>query len=130
MARTFCILIALSTQALFSGDLFWFSYKIATSNGLVVYEEKNIAPVMVPYDGQSTLLCTLPLPFDTTLSKEAFLRKHFDTILPCFYRLSTHMLSLNERNLKHQQDRIELIIEPVRFTVDFKDEFATINAVR
>lgn len=129
MARTFCLLIILS-QALFCSDLFWFSYKIVTANGLVVYEQKNIAPVMVPYDGKVQKLCTLPLANTSNLSKEQFLRKHFDDILPCFYQLSTHLLSWNDQYLKHGNDRIELVIEPIRFTVDFKDEFATINAVR
>ena len=129
MARTFCLLICLS-QALFCSDLFWFSYKIVTANGLVVYEQKNIAPVMIPFEGKTQKLCTVALPNPQHLPKEQFLRKHFDDILPCFYQLSSHLLAWNEQYLKHGNDRIELIIEPVRFTVDFKDEFATINAIR
>ena len=129
MARTFCLLICLS-QALFCSDLFWFSYKIVTANGLVVYEQKNIAPAMIPFEGKAQKLCTVALPNPQQLPKEQFLRKHFDDILPCFYQLSSHLLAWNEQYLKHGNDRIELIIEPVRFTVDFKDEFATINAIR
>lgn len=129
MARTFCLLICLS-QALFCSDLFWFSYKIVTANGLVVYEQKNIAPVMIPYEGKAQKLCTIELPHPQNLSKEQFLRKHFDDILPCFYQLSSHLLAWNDQYAKHGNDRIELVIEPVRFTVDFKDEFATINAIR
>lgn len=130
MARTLCLLILGATQALFCSDVFWFSYKIVTANGLVVHEQKNIAPVMVPYEGKSQKLCTLELSNAQNLPKEQFLRKHFDEILPCFYQLSSHILSWNEQHLKQGSDRIELVIEPVRFTVDFKDEFATINAIR
>ncbi|ARU47547.1 hypothetical protein [Sulfurospirillum diekertiae] len=129
MARTFCLLIGL-TQALFCSDLFWFSYKIVTVNGLVVYEQKNIAPVMIPYEGKAQKLCSIELSNTQNLPKEQFLRKHFDDILPCFYQLSSHLLAWDDQYLKHGNDRIELVIEPVRFTVDFKDEFATINAIR
>lgn len=96
----------------------------------MVYEQKNIASVMIPYEGKSQMLCTLKLSNTQNLPKEEFLRKHFDDILPCFYSLSSHLLSWNEQHLKAGNDRIELVIEPVRFTVDFKDEFATINTIR
>lgn len=129
MARAFCLLIGLA-QALFCSDVFWFSYKIVTVNSLVVYEQKNIALAMIPYEGKVQKLCTLELANTQNLSKEQFLRKHFDTILPCFYQFSSHLLARNEQYQKHGNDRIELVIEPVRFTVDFKDEFATINAIR
>lgn len=130
MARTFCLLILGASQALFCSDLFWFSYKIVTANSIVIYEQKNIAPVMIPFEGKAQKLCTLTLSNPQNLPKELFLRKHFDAILPCFYQLSSHLLSWNEQHLKYGNDRIELVIEPVRFTVDFKDEFATINAIR
>jgi len=129
VARTFCLLIGLA-QLLYCSELFWFSYKIVTVNSVVIHEEKNIAPAMIPYEGQKQFLCKLPLQNSSNLPKDAFLRKHFDTILPCFYQRSTHLLSWDEQYHKHSNDRIELVIEPVRFTVDFKDEFATINAIR
>ena len=130
MARTFCLLILGVTQALFCSDIFWFSYKIVTVNSLVIYEQKNIASAMIPYEGKLQELCTIELTNPLNLPKEQFLRKHFDDILPCFYQISSHLLAWNEQHLKHGNDRIELVIEPVRFTVDFKDEFATINAIR
>ncbi len=131
MARAFRLLIILGlSQSLFCSELFWFSYKIVTANSVVIYEEKNITPVMIPFEGTSQQLCKLSLHKPDAISVHQFLKQHFDTILPCFYSLSTHLLSRNEQYLKNGNDRIELIIEPVRFTVDFKDEFATINAVR
>lgn len=129
MARTFCLLIGL-VQLLYCSDVFWFSYKIVTVNSVVIHEEKNIVLAMIPYEGKKQVLCELPLQNSANLPKEVFLRKHFDTIIPCFYSLSTRLLSRNEQHIKHGNDRIELIVEPVRFTVDFKDEFATINAIR
>ena len=61
---------------------------------------------------------------------EKFLNENFDKLLPCFEGQPSHMLSWNEYHLKANNDRVEHIIEPVRFTVDFKDEFATISTFR
>lgn len=130
MARNFCLLIFGLVQTLFCSDIFWFSYKIVTVNSVAVYEEKNITPIMIPFGEKKELLCTVALKKDLLSTKEDFLRANFDKILPCFYHLSTRILSNSEHRLKQINDRIELVIEPVRFTVEFKDEFATINAVR
>ena len=130
MARTVCLLILGAAQALFCSDVFWFSYKIVTVNSRVIFEQKNIASAMIPYVGKAQKLCTIELSNPTNLPEEQFLQKHFDTLLPCFYQLSAHLLSWDDQYLKHANDHIEIVIEPVRFTVDFKDEFATINAIR
>lgn len=129
MARNFLLLVGLG-QLLFGSDFFWFSYKIVTVNGAAIFEEKNITPAMMPFEGKPQKHCTVELKYDAKTPKNQFLTYHFDAILPCFYSLSSHMLSWNESRTKENKDRVELIIEPVRFTVDFKDEFATINTFR
>ena len=129
MARTFCLLICLS-EALFCSDVFWFSYKIVTVNSAVIYEEKNITPLSVPYEGKNQFLCNIDFVNDKNISKHQFLKTHFDTLLPCFYQQQSHLISWNENRQKQSTDRVELIIEPIRFTVDFKDEFATISTIR
>lgn len=130
MARTFCLLIGLSAL-LFGSEQFLFSYKSVTVNGASIAEEKNLTPVMVRSQNDATrLLCTLELHNNGKMSNEAFLKKHFDDLIPCFYPLSSHVLSWNTKHQNSQNDRVELVIEPVRFTVVFKDEFATINTFR
>lgn len=129
MARNLLLLIGLG-QLLFGSDSFWFSYKIVTANGIAIFEKKNITLAMTPFEEKALKHCTVELRYDAKISKEQFLNHHFDAILPCFYSLSSHMLSWNESNTQSNHDRVELIIEPVRFTVDFKDEFATINTFR
>lgn len=97
----------------------------------MVSEEKNLVPVMVGSQEEfSRALCTVELYNDGKITNELFLKKHFDEILPCFYALSPHVLSWNSKNQNTQSDRVELVIEPTRFTVVFKDEFATINTLR
>ena len=129
MARTFLVLITLFT-ALLGREQFWFSYKTVIVNGISIFEEKNIVPAMTFVNESEKQLCTIELNRDTTLSLEQFLKKHFDTILPCFYSLSTHVLANHDGNPNLYKDRVELVIAPVRFTVVFKDEFATINSFR
>ena len=85
MARTLCILIFMMAHSLYASELFWFSYKIMTQNSIVTYEQKNISPVMIPFEGKKEFLCSIPLPYASNLSKIDFLRKHFDAVLPCFY---------------------------------------------
>jgi len=130
VARTFCLLIGLSSL-LFGSEQFLFSYKSVTVNGVIISEEKNLVPSMVnSAEKFSRELCTLELQNDFKTSNVLFLQKHFDDLLPCFYPLSSHMLSWNTQNNFKHDDRVELVIEPVRFTVVFKDEFATINTFR
>ena len=127
MARVVCLLIVLFGQ-LFGSDAFIFSYKGITANQLLVYEEKNIASVMQNNEQNlPTKKCQLPLKYDFKSSKEGFLKNHFDLLLGCFYPQRTHMLSWGEHHAHIARDRVEFIVLPTRFTVDFKDEFATIN---
>ena len=131
MERTFFLLVLLGfSTSLFSSERYWFSYKVVTVNGAVIFQEKNITPIMTPFNEVSRTVCEIPLSYNSKLSKEKFLNENFDKLLPCFDGELSHMLSWNEYHLKANNDRVEHIIEPVRFTVDFKDEFATINAIR
>ena len=131
MERTFFLLVLLGfSTSLFSSERYWFSYKVVTVNGAVIFQEKNITPIMTPFNEVSRTMCEIPLSYNSKLPKEQFLNENFDKLLPCFEGQPSHMLSWNEYHLKANNDRVEHIIEPVRFTVDFKDEFATINAIR
>ena len=129
MARTLFLLISFYTF-LFGSEQFWFSYKTVTVNGMSIFEEKNIVPSMTFVEEGETKLCILELEYDANFSKEQFLKHHIDTIIPCFYPLATHLLANHENSTHVHKDRVELVIAPVRFTVVFKDEFATINTFR
>lgn len=126
MARNFLLLISLG-QLLFGSEQFWFSYKIVTANSAVIHEEKNIATATILISGNAKNLCTIALQNKQNIPLKQFLTAHYDTLLPCFYSRSSHILSWNDKRTKESEDRVEVVIEPVRFTVDFKEEFATIN---
>ena len=129
MARNFLVLISL-THTLFCSDVFWFSYKIVTVNSVAIYEEKNITPLSLPYIGESIFLCNIDFVNDKNISKHIFLQANFDKILPCFYQSKSHLISWTDNRQKQSNDRVELVIAPTRFTVDFKEEFATISTIR
>ncbi|MDD2383147.1 MAG: hypothetical protein PHN18_03065 [Sulfurospirillaceae bacterium] len=131
MARNLLLLIiGCLTPSLFGSEHFWFSYKVVTVNSVVVFEEKNISPIMVPNPAKTQFICTIALKEDKKFSTVELLKKHFDTLIPCFYSSKSHLISWDERSLKTSNDRIEMVIEPTYFTVEFKEEFATIRAIR
>lgn len=129
MARSFLVLISL-VVTLFSSDVFWFSYKIVTENSVAIYEEKNITPLTLPYVGERVFLCNIDYINENNITKYRFLKANFDKILPCFYQSKSHLISWSDNRQKQSNDRVELVIAPTRFTVDFKDEFATISTIR
>lgn len=126
MARNFLLLISLA-QLLFGNDYFWFSYKIVTANSIAIYEEKNIASATIPFVGTSVHLCTIALQNKKNLPLKHFLNTYYDDLLPCFYSRASHIISWNDKRTKKSADRVEMVIAPVRFTVEFKDEFAIIK---
>lgn len=103
---------------------------MVTVNSVMVFEEKNISPVMVQDDRKMDFFCSIPLKKEKNTSTLKLLQQHFDTLLPCFYGSYSHFIAWDERNLRVSNDRVEVIIEPIYFTVDFKEDFATIRAIR
>jgi len=127
--RNLLLLIVL-LNGLIASDTFWFSYRSVTSNNALIYEEKNIAPVIVPYIGVVTSVCKVKISskkYDSTLSK---LNSNFLNILPCFYGVGSKVTSQSISTLKSLSDTVELIIIPTRFIVDFKDDFANISILK
>jgi len=128
--RNFCLLI-LFTCSLFSHDDFWFSYKIVTENRAIVYEERNISPLMnIVTQREKTFLCNVDIKRKKYESTSHYLNENFNKILPCFYPMSTKITNKTLIELKGVFERTELIIVPVKFTVDFNDQFAIINLLK
>ncbi|WP_331775368.1 hypothetical protein [Sulfurospirillum sp. 1612] len=129
MERNLFLLVVLIAQC-FGGDTFWFSYKSVTSNQILVEEEKNISPLVVPYNGKISRKCHVPIHThigETNLQK---LNKNFDNILPCFYQSDTIVTSRSVISKNKSYDIVEVVIAPIRFIVDFKDDFANISILK
>ncbi|MCF6172635.1 MAG: hypothetical protein L3J44_02455 [Campylobacteraceae bacterium] len=114
-----------------ASDTFWFSYRSVTLNQTLIYEEKNIAPLTVPYKGDVASICKVKISLKkygtTMLSK---LNTNFFKILPCFYGAGSKITSQSTSTLNSMNDTVELIIIPTRFIVDFKDDFANITILK
>lgn len=131
MERNFCLLILLTCN-LFANENFWFSYRVVTENKEIIFEERNISPLM-EYSKESSVshLCSVAIKkvnkYEPILD---VLNKNYNKILPCFYPLSTKMTNRTYVENGGVLETTELIILPVKFTVDFNDQFANINLLR
>lgn len=129
MERNFCLL-ALCVSFAFSSDTFWFSYRSVTHNKALIYEEKNISPLSIPFEGDSTSTCRVKVESKNCNSKLECLNRNFYKILPCFYKVASKVTAQSQVSLNNTKDDIELIITPTRFIVDFKDDFANITVLK
>ena len=129
MERNLLLLVLLLSN-LISSDTFWFSYRSVTSKKALICEQKNIAPLVVPYSGKIASACKVKVSkkrYNSTLTR---LNKNFFKILPCFYGVGSQITSQSTSALKDVDDVVELIIVPTRFIVDFKDDFANITILK
>jgi hypothetical protein len=130
VARNFCLLI-IFTCSLFANENFWFSYKTAIDNKVIVYEERNISPQMQSVDVKEyKSLCQLNIKKKQYQSTEHFLNENFDRVLECFYSMSTKVVNHTLVETKGVIERTVLIIIPTKFIVDFKDDFANIKTIK
>jgi len=128
--RNFCLLIFF-TCSLLANENFWFSYKVVTQNKIIVYEEKNISPLMQDYKlSKFKSVCKINVTKKDHQSTIDFLNINFNNILICFYPMASQVINKTFVGLKALDERSVLTINPVKFTVDFKDEFANINILR
>ncbi len=124
------LLLVLFAGIIAGSDTFWFSYKSVTLNKTLIYEQKNISPLTVPFSGKIASTCRVKIKNKSLDSKLKQLNDNFYKILPCFYKESTKITSQSQVTLKGMRDEVELIIVPTRFIVDFKDDFATITILK
>ncbi|MFK5880862.1 MAG: hypothetical protein QM482_01500 [Sulfurospirillum sp.] len=129
MERNF-LLLTLLLSLTCGSDTFWFSYRSVTLNKTLIYEQKHISPLTVPYSGKSVSTCRIKIEDKKCNSKLNCLNLNFYKILPCFYKSTAKITSQSQVTLKGIKDETELIIVPTRFIVDFKDDFANITILK
>ena len=74
--------------------------------------------------------CRVKIPKKTDESTIHYLNRNFNKLLPCFYPYSSKIVNRTYLELKGIDERSVLTIAPVKFTVDFKDQFANINILK
>ncbi len=129
MERNF-LLLTLLYGILLGGDTFWFSYRSVTLNHTLIYEEKNISSLTIPFDGKKTSTCRVKIKKPAYNSSLKYLNDNFYKILPCFYSSVVKITSQSQSTLNGIRDEVELVIVPTRFIVDFKDDFANITILK
>lgn len=130
MARSFCLLILLVSE-LFCNEDFWFSYKITTGNNIITSQQSNISPVMVyKQTAEKSFLCQLKAKKNQSQSTYEFLQKNSSELIDCFYHTNVKILSFSQSELRGIKASDELIIIPIKFTVDFNKQFANIYLLR
>jgi len=72
-------------------------------------------------------LCKLDAKKNQYQSTTNFLNTNYDKLLTCFYPFSSQIISQSLIETKGMVDLTVLTIIPIKFTVDFKDDFANIN---
>ncbi len=129
MERNLLVLI-LFLNSIIGSDIFWFSYRSVTSNKTLIYEEKNISPLTNPYAKNISSTCRVKISRQKNSSTLDILNQNFYKILPCFYSGKVWVLSQTKSSIYSLKDEVELKIEPVKFIVDFKDDFANITILK
>ncbi len=124
------LLLTLLSSLFFGSDTFWFSYRSVTRNHALVYEETNISPLTIPFDGKKSSTCRVKIKKSNYNSPLKCLNENFYKILPCFYSSSVKVTSQSQSTLHDITDEVELVIVPTRFIVDFKDDFANITILK
>ncbi|MDX1809747.1 MAG: hypothetical protein R3331_09430 [Sulfurospirillaceae bacterium] len=133
MERNLLLLVLLLSQ-FYGSDTFWFSYRSVTSNNALVYEQKNISPLVIPFpvpiSAHGNSKCKVKVVTKPHMTSLNILNKNFDKILPCFYKSNVVITSHSTISTNGINDVVEIVIEPVRFIVDFKDDFANITILK
>ncbi len=83
--------------------------------------------MIVPYSGKVSRTCKVAIHSHSGETNLQKLNKNFDNILPCFYQSDIVFTSQTVISKNKTSDIVEIIISPVRFIVDFKDDFANIS---
>ena len=126
MERNLCLLIFFCCS-LFASENFWFSYRVITEDKTVVYEERYISPHMTSLsEDLATVSCKTTIEKNKKQSTIMLLNENFDELLQCFYPMSSRLINRTLIENQGVREIIELTIVPIEFTVDFKDQFATI----
>ncbi len=130
MARDFCLLILL-TCSLFGAENFWFSYRTEIRNKIIIFEERNISPQMQEVNPKDyKYLCKIDTPKKKYQTTEQYLNENFDKLLTCFYSMKTKISNFTLIRTGWISERTLLTVVPIKFTVDFKDDFANIRTIK
>lgn len=107
------------------GDEFILTARTYTKDSVLVYDEISISPSMSKKDGVKLKKCELLVDegFTDTL---AFLNERKNEVALCFADESVRFHDLEEHKLNRSFSQTDATLLPVHFTVEFKEDLATL----
>ena len=92
------------------------------------YDEINISPLMV-YKKVGTPICKIKHKKAIHVKTLNYLREHEDEIFECFLNNKIILYDNEEHRDNLAMTQTTIIYPPIRFAVEFKDDFATLHAI-
>jgi len=126
LERNFLLLILLNCSLLYSGEQFVFSAKAISRNHTLFYDEIRLSPLMQEREKTSHQLCILPRLEPLHVSTQAFLKSQEERLLECLLAQGVLVHDWQEHTTNLGASQTQLRVLPVRFTVEFKDDFVTL----
>lgn len=122
------LLLVLSTF-LFGGDSFYYWAKITTKNSVVVRQEFSVSPIMNKEkltNNTKQFLCTIKQKKTNNQTSYDYLQKAQSQLFECFLGQNLKVYGYDDYKQKLMDTSTIFFIHPIRFTVDFKEDFANI----
>jgi len=123
LERNLLILICISF--LLGGDEFILTARTYTKDSVLVYDEISISPSMSKKDGVKLKKCELLADEDFT-DTLTFLNERKNEVALCFADESVRFHDFEEHKLNRSFSQTDATLLPVHFTVEFKEDLATL----
>lgn len=128
MARNFFLLVLLS--AFLNGyECFSYSAKVSTKNNIITYQEFSLSPLMVQegfWKNPQKTFCKIHQKKLDNQTTYDYLLSVNSALLECFTTKDVKVYGYDDYKQKLMDTNTIFFIHPIRFTVDFKEDFANI----
>lgn len=131
MERNFFLLIylLLFNTFLVAYDAFSYSAKITTHNHIVTHQEFSLSPLMIQknsWDNTQKSFCKINKKKLESETAYNYLLASNSSLLECFLGKEIRVYGYDNYKQKLADTNTHFFIRPIRFTVDFKEDFANI----
>ncbi len=119
-----------SLSSLWGGEQFIFSARTFTQSHILAYDEISISPSMQQRNKKVIKVCQIPLKAPLAKSAYEFLLEHKIEVAECFISSSVRVFDKEEQSLYLGISQTDTTVLPVYFTVEFKEDLATLYLLR
>ncbi len=126
MERNLLLLVFFCCSLLQGKEQFVFSARTSSHNQTAFYDHINLSPLMHMREHTSRVLCHWEAKKPLHVSTLAFLQAHQERLWECFSKEGVLVYDRSEHTLNLGASHTDMLLLPVRFTVEFKDDFVTL----